>query len=336
MAAVTEFFFQLTPDRVLDAVERAGFLCTGYVQTLNSFENRVYEVEVEDRDTGSRRRYVTKFYRPGRWSPEQIREEHEFIRDLNRAEIPAIAPIAFPGGGEDDTLRIDSATGIAYAIFPKVGGRAPDELTPAQLRQIGRLLARIHSVGQAKPAPHRVRLSPATYGTQNLEFLLKKNLIPIEFRARYEAAARRIVSLSEPLFADKKTLRLHGDCHLGNLLFNRDEAFFLDFDDMVVGPAVQDLWLLIPGRESEHFQQFESLLDGYEEMRDFDRREMRLVEPLRALRFIHYTAWVARRWEDPAFPIAFPEFGSHRYWADETLDLERQLELIESRPEGGI
>jgi Ser/Thr protein kinase RdoA (MazF antagonist) len=183
-------------------------------------------------------------------------------------------------------------------------------------------------VGAQREAPHRVKLDPASYGRANLAFLREGNWIPLEFRARYEAAVEKICQWSEPLFAGASVHRLHGDCHLGNLLWNPNGTFFLDFDDMVRGPAVQDIWLLTPGRDAEGLLAREWLLEGYEEMRVFDRSTLRLIEPLRALRFIHYTAWIARRWKDPAFPAAFPQFGSHRYWQDETADLEEQLRLF--------
>lgn len=324
--ATTKYFFELTPDRVLEAVESAGLLCTGRCQALNSFENRVYDVELETED-GTRpanlsaNRRVAKFYRPGRWTEKQILEEHEFLLDLKNAEIPVIAPLAFPDG---TTLK-KTSSGILYTLFPKVGGRAPEELTDDQLRWIGRLLARIHQVGAAKKAESRVRLTPDTYGISNLEFLLQKGLIPAEFRTRYEKVVRQICDHIRPWFAETSAHRVHGDCHLGNLLWGNDGPFFLDFDDMCVAPAVQDLWLLLPNRDRALL---DVLLEGYEEIREFDRSSLKLIEPLRALRFIHYTGWVARRWEDPAFPLAFPNFGTHRYWNDETEDLERQWSLI--------
>jgi Ser/Thr protein kinase RdoA (MazF antagonist) len=326
----TQFFFSLTPDRVLEAVESAGLLCTGRCLTLNSFENRVYDVELElddpilQKDPQASRR-VVKFYRPGRWSEAQILEEHEFLADLKAAEIPAIAPLPFPNG---KTLLQTRESGIWYAIFPKVGGRAPEEFTDEQLERVGRLLARIHNVGAAREAQHRMELTVSTYGFSNLEFLLKGGFLPVEIAGRYEKTVREIARLSEPLFAEVPFFRVHGDCHPGNLLWNQQGPFFLDFDDMIRGPAVQDIWLLIPGRDAQARAQREVLIEAYSEMRDFNRKSLHLIEPLRALRFVHYSAWIARRWEDPAFPAAFPEFGSHAYWESETRDLEDQLELI--------
>lgn len=347
--AQTRYFFELTPDRVLEAVESLGLRCTGRCTALNSFENRVYEVELEEDEesveAGSARyasndrsasavfarRRVVKFYRPGRWTREQILEEHEFLLDLQKAEIPVVAPIEFSTGEGKATLHAARDGGIFYALFPKVGGRAPEELQDNQLRWIGRLLARIHSVGALKPAPHRIEINAENYGRKNLKTLLDGNWIPLEFAARYEKTVTEICSLTEKMFSglSASTLhRIHGDCHLGNLLWNQSGPFFLDFDDMVRGPAVQDIWLLVPGRDEESIRQRQVLLAGYEEMREFDDATLRLVEPLRALRFVHYSAWIARRWDDPAFPAAFPQFGSHRYWQDQVHDLELQLELI--------
>jgi Ser/Thr protein kinase RdoA (MazF antagonist) len=351
--AQTRYFFELTPDRVLESVEALGLRCSGRCTALNSFENRVYEVELEEEDSDDdavdrrsasaafARRRVVKFYRPGRWNREQILEEHEFLLDLKKAEIPVVAPIEFDLGSEkSQTLHVARESGIFYALFPKVGGRAPDELQDDQLRWIGRLLARIHTVGSLKPAPHRIEISPETYGQKSLASLLEGNWIPLEFAARYKEVVEEICVLSEELFsallkgpglqgvASQAIHRIHGDCHLGNLLWNPSGPFFLDFDDMVRGPAVQDIWLLVPGRDEESIRQRQVLLEGYEEMCGFNFLTLRLIEPLRALRFVHYSAWIARRWSDPAFPAAFPQFGTHRYWQEQLRDLEEQLLLM--------
>lgn len=316
------FFFELIPDRVLEAVETSGLLCTGRCMGLNSFENRVYDVELDP--DGSRR--IVKFYRPGRWSRSQIMEEHEFLADLIQEEIPAVAPLPFPDG---QTLHATRESGIWYAIFPRVGGRAPDELSDEQLLRVGRLLGRIHTVGFAKKSQHRIRIDPKTYGDANLKFLLEGHWIPVDFKNRYQTAVEKICQLTESWFDSLEFQRIHGDCHLGNLLWNDSGPFFLDFDDMVVGPPVQDVWLLVPGRDAESCRQREVLLEGYQEFRHFDRTSLRLIEVLRALRFVHYTAWIARRWEDPAFPLAFPQFGSHQYWSREVEDLEEQLRILQ-------
>lgn len=330
------FFFELTPDRVLQSVEASGLRCTGRCAVMNSFENRVYEVELDsdEKSQADSRSYSTrkivKFYRPGRWTSEQILEEHQFLLDLQQEEIPVVAPQAFPDG---NTLHVQSESGILYAVFPKVGGRAPDELNDEQLLRLGRLLARIHQVGVSRKAPSRLRLTPTSYGLENLQILLSGDWVPTQFHQRYESVVKKICQRVERWFDAVASQRIHGDCHLGNLLWNSEGPFFLDFDDMVSGPAVQDLWLLIPGRDVESQRQLQVLLRGYEEMRAFDRSELRLIEALRALRMIHYSAWIARRWKDPAFPIAFPAFGSERYWAEETIELETQWGLL-SQMEG--
>ncbi len=327
----TLFFFELTPERILQSVESAGYQCTGRCMAMNSFENRVYDLELEN-EQGSggavqRNKIVAKFYRPGRWTKEQILEEHQFLLDLQEAEIPVIAPIPFPDG---ETLKLTLQGEIFYALFPKVGGRAPDEFTPEQLRQVGRLTARIHTVGAARKALHRRTLMPETYNRVELNWMLSGNLIPLEFRSRYTQLVLEILKVAQAQFQNVPMHRVHGDCHPGNLLWHPTQgAFFLDFDDMMNAPAAQDLWLLVPGRDEESLRMREHLLEGYEEMRGLDRTQLKLVESLRALRFIHYSVWLAQRWADPAFPRAFPQFGTHRYWQDETEDLERQLALIQ-------
>jgi Ser/Thr protein kinase RdoA (MazF antagonist) len=317
----SDFFLELTPDHILTAVENIGQRSTGRFLALNSLENRVYEVELEDNS-----RVVGKFYRPNRWSRECILEEHEFLKDLSLAEVPVVSPLALNDGS---TLGL-TPEGISYAVFPKVRGRAPEELTDAQLTQLGRYIARIHNVGALKKSHARLSINPQTFGTEPLKFLLEKKMIPLEVERSYRECVENIIDLITPLFLGVETLRLHGDCHLGNLLYDNDSAFFLDFDDMVEGPAIQDLWLLAGGRSEQDALRRNTLLSGYKEMRDFDNQSSRLTEPLRALRIIHYSAWVAKRWSDPAFPRAFPDFQTHKYWSGELLDLQRQLEIIRS------
>lgn len=326
----TKFFHELTPERILDAVERSlGVRCTGRAMALNSMENRVYELELEldelPRNPSARFR-IAKFYRPGRWSETQIREEHQFLADLQELEIPAVAPLAFVDG---DTLHRLPDAGLWYAVFPKIGGRSPDELSDEQLAQVGRLLARMHNVGASRPAPHRIALTPETYGLASLRYLVDSNALPPELRASFVATVESICALAAPWFADAGQQRIHGDCHLGNLLSGRDGLFFVDFDDMVRGPAVQDLWLLVPGRDEEAQRQLQVMIAAYEMMRPFDRRSLRLIEALRALRFVHFSAWIAKRWQDPAFPRAFPHFGSERYWGEQLADLREQLGLVQ-------
>jgi len=317
---IQEQFFSLTPDRVLDAVEAGGTPVTGLCYPLNSLENRVYELEREDRT-----RVVAKFYRPGRWSQDAILDEHRFLLELIDAEVPVCPPLPFPDG---ETLRQVSGTGIWYALFPRVGGRAPEEFDPDQLRRLGALLARIHTVGAAQVAPFRRPLTPETYGRESLEAMDKAGVIPLEEGRRFHAVVEGLMKAMTPLFEGVAVHRVHGDCHPGNLLWGSQGPFFLDFDDLVTGPAVQDIWMLVPGRDRYAVQDRDALIEGYTTLRDFDRRTLRLIEPLRALRYLHYAAWITRRWEDPSFPRAFPHYGTPRYWSGLLQDLEEQLELI--------
>jgi len=325
---MNNFFFQLTPDIILRALEEGGFAPTGHCMALNSYENRVYDLMLDD---GSH--VVAKFYRPGRWSREAIREEHQFLLELRDDEIPVCAPLAFPGG---DTIR--EIEGIFYTVWPRTGGRAPDELSDDQLGMLGRLLARIHNMGAARGAEHRISLTGESYGLQPLALLRERDLLPAHCRERYAAAVREIVNVYDTLSRDVPFHRIHGDCHLGNLLHGREGYFFLDFDDFLTGPAVQDVWMLAPARDTEGLRQRNVFLDAYRVFRDFDPSWLRLVEPLRALRYIRYAAWIAARWDDPAFPAAFPHFCTVQYWEEQTADLEEQLDIIHGQgdelPEG--
>jgi Ser/Thr protein kinase RdoA (MazF antagonist) len=320
-----EQFFTLTPERMLTAVERAlgstrpGVRATGRCLAMNSMENRVYQIELDDETE-----VVTKFYRPGRWSREAILDEHRFLAELAAAEVPVVAPLVLDGGG---TIA-ESEDGILFAVFPKVRGRGMPELDDGQLEQAGRLLGRLHNVGASSPAPCRLQLTPLTYGRDALALLEATGAIDIQVQSRYRRVVEELLRAMEPLWSNIETFRIHGDCHLGNVLWQKEGPFFLDFDDMVIGPAVQDVWMVVRGRDAEAERQREVLLGGYQQMRRFDRSTLRLVEPLRALRFVHYSAWIARRWADPIFKRAFPEFETYQYWTEELADLEEQLRLI--------
>ncbi len=313
----TDQFFALTPDWVLKAVEAGGFLPTGHVMALHCLENRVYDLRLED---GSH--VVAKFYRPGRWSKLAIEEEHEFLFDLEEAELPVCVPLAF-----EDEETVHTVEGIHYAVWPRTGGRSPEELDDEQVAILGRLVARIHNVGASRPVEHRPTLDAEHYGREALS-VLERHVTKNRW-ARYRSAVERICAVYEALSAGVPLHRIHADCHHGNLLNGRQGWFFLDFDDFRLGPAAQDVWLLVPGRDEEAERQREIFVDAYRQFRRFEPRWLKLVEPLRGLRFIHYAAWVARRWDDPAFPAAFPEFGSERYWDREVSDLEEQLERCE-------
>jgi Ser/Thr protein kinase RdoA (MazF antagonist) len=313
-------FYDLTPDRVIEAVEKSGFSVTGHYMVLNSYENRVYDLKLDDD-----KHIIVKFYRPGRWSRNQIQEEHQFLFDLADDEVPVCAPLKF-----SDEKTIHEAEGIFFAIWPRTGGRIPEELTDSDMISIGRLLARIHNNGASKESNYRLKLTGEAYGINSLKYLTDNNFLPSNCIKKYSEAVNEIVKVYDTLISDVPFHRIHGDCHLGNLL-KRDEAFFfLDFDDFLVGPAVQDIWMLISSRDTDSRREMNKFLLGYREFRNFENAWFKLIEPLRGLRYINYAAWIARRWNDPAFPQIFPHFGTDEYWEKETSDLTDQVELIYS------
>ncbi len=326
---MSEFFFELTPDRVLAAIESGGYLPTGHCTPLTCLENRVYDLRLED---GSH--VVAKFYRPERWTRDAILDEHRYLAELREAEIPVCTPLAFPGG---ETLR--EVEGIQFAVWSRTGGRSPDELADSQIAILGRMLARIHNVGAAGAAPHRPTLDAATAAHAPLVFLEQGGFLPSTVASRFRDCVEQVAELYTNWSAAVPTHRIHGDCHLGNILNGTSGWFFLDFDDFAVGPAVHDIWMMLPGRDSEGVRQRMLLIDAYREFRDFELSWLRLVEPLRAFRFVFYAAWIAKRWGDPAFPSAFPHFGTAEYWEKETRDLEEltgRLDRNEPVEPGGI
>ncbi len=323
--APTDLFLSLTPQKVLQAVEASGVRVNPLCYPLNSFENRVYEVECEDRT-----RVIAKFYRPGRWTRAQILEEHRFLAELGAAEIPVCPTRPFPDG---ETLS--SIDHILYCLFHRTGGRAPDELDEALAERLGRLTARIHNVGAAAEAPHRVELSGDTMAREALDFLEANKRLPARLEPRYLDAANVIADTADERMRGVELHRIHGDLHAGNLLLRDGVFHVLDFDDMMTGPAVQDLWLLLPGRDA-FTQRLRGIFVGaYEELRRFDRGTLRLIEPLRGLRMIHYAAWIARRWHDPIFPRTFVHFGTEAYWEEQTRDLEELVTVMRGE-DGGV
>lgn len=308
----TDLFLSLTPEAVLEAVEAGGVRCKPVCFPLNSFENRVYMMETED-DV----RIVSKFYRPGRWTEEQILEEHQFLSDLADNEVPVCPTRRFPDG---ETLK--EKNGIMYCLFDARGGRAPDELGDENVERMGMLVARMHNVGAGRQTVHRLRITSETYIWNNIAWLEEHGTLPPKVATRYVDSAAYIASVFDELADGVPVHRIHGDCHLGNLLLRDDVFHILDFDDMLVGPAVQDLWLSLPGRDDYTRHQRECFLEGYERFREFDRSTLRLIEPLRGLRMIHYATWLARRWHDPIFPRTWPHYGTEEYWEDETSALE--------------
>lgn len=311
-------FYDLTTDAILSAVDDSGFQTTGHCLALNSLENRVYDLKLED---GSH--IIAKFYRPDRWNKEQIEEEHSFLFELQSEEIPVCAPLRFPEGNS-----LKQWDGIHFALWPRTGGRMPDEFSDEELRQLGRLIARIHNIGARVPAKDRPTMNEDSYGRAPLQFLLENEFLPDHIRPGYEKAVKEICEIYTQLSQGIDTIRIHGDAHGGNLLRGPEGWFFLDFDDFVNGPPVQDIWLLAGQQGLEGMRNRAILLEGYRQFRQFPDSWLNLVEPLRALRFIHYSAWIARRIADPAFPAAFPHFGSDDYWENELNDLTEQLRII--------
>jgi Ser/Thr protein kinase RdoA (MazF antagonist) len=320
----TQTFSALHPDIILDALDSIGMRSDGRLLALNSYENRVYQIGREDAAP-----LIAKFYRAARWSDAAILEEHAFIADLAEREIPVVPAIQI----NHHTLH--HYNGFRFAVFAKQGGRAPELDSPQTLPWMGRFIARIHAVGALQNYAHRPILDVRNFGVEPGEFLLAHDFIPTELREVYRGVLTHALESVQRNFAragEIKTLRLHGDCHVGNVLWTDDGPHFVDFDDSRMGPAIQDLWMLLSGDRAEQTRQFAELLVGYEDFYDFNPREMHLLEALRTLRLIHYSAWIARRWEDSAFPAAFPWFNTQRYWQDRILELREQIALMDEPP----
>ena len=332
----------LAPEVVLDALDAVGLRGDGRLIQLNSYENRVFQVFLEDG-----RVVVAKFYRPGRWSDAQILEEHTFATELEAREVPLAAP--WPLTLHERSLHAARLTIIAstlasfdsldgpyrFAVTERKAGRAPEVEDPAVLEWIGRFIGRLHVVGAAGRFEQRIALTPVSLGSEPRDWLIANDVPPPDalpgWRAMVDAALERVQAAFEAA-APFRTLRLHGDCHLGNILWTAAGPHFVDLDDTLTGPAVQDLWMLLSGSRAERGKQLGAVLDGYEQFIDFDRRELALIEPLRTLRMIHHSAWIARRWKDPAFPIAFPWFESPAYWTEQATRLRDQLEAMDEAP----
>ncbi|AXK38830.1 serine/threonine protein kinase [Crenobacter cavernae] len=317
-------FAGLTPDCLLTALETLGLPVSGQLLALNSYENRVYQVGVDDAPP-----VVAKFYRPARWTDEQILEEHNFVLELAEREIPVVAPLSFCG------KTLSEHAGFRFAVYPRRGGRAPETDRPDVLEWLGRFLGRIHAAGAIRPFATRPTLNIDSFGAEPIAFLENSDFVPQELREVYFGVARQAldgVARGFERAGDVNTLRLHGDCHASNVLWTDAGPHFVDFDDARMGPAVQDLWMLLSGERDEQSRQLADLLAGYEDFCEFDTRELYLVEALRTLRLIHYSAWLARRWNDPAFPAAFPWFGTQRYWQDRILELREQIALMDEPP----
>lgn len=312
---------QLTPDCILDALEDVGFEPTGSLLALNSYENRVYQVSLEDESF-----VVSKFYRPNRWSDAAILEEHAFSNELKQQEIPIVVPLAI------NNKTLFEFNEFRFAVFPRQGGRAPELEQAETLKQLGRFLGRMHSIGSTRPFDNRPKITVENFGFDSLSFLLNNHFISEEVRTNYQQAAEEALELVNNRYEAilPRNIRLHGDCHPGNLLWRDDAPHFVDLDDCRMGPAIQDLWMLLSGSNAEMSLQLTKLLEGYETFFEFDRAEISLIEALRTLRILYYSAWLARRWDDPAFPQHFPWFNTARYWEEQMLTLREQIERLQS------
>lgn len=313
-------FADLTPDLVLDAVESLGFISDARVMALNSYENRVYQVGIETDEP-----LIAKFYRPERWTDAQILEEHALSFELAELDIPLIAPL------QHKSKSLFEYAGFRFCLFPRRGGRAPEPGDLDQLYRLGQLLGRLHAVGAKQPFIERPELNLATYGQDSFEFLRYGNFLPKNLKKEWEAVTQEVLNKVTTLFAEHPytPIRIHGDCHPGNLLCREDSFYLVDLDDCRMGPAIQDLWMMLTGSYQERNLQLSELLSGYQEFHDFSSHEIPLIEGLRTLRLLHYSSWLAKRWKDPAFPNSFAWFGSEHYWSEQIAILREQKNAMD-------
>jgi len=317
-------FHILTPEFIMDAVESQGIVCDCRILALNSYENRVYQVGVED-DVP----VIAKFYRPHRWSDAQIREEHDFCRDLADHELSVVAPRR-----NADNESLFHFHGFRFALYPRQGGHAPEFDNLDNLLLLGRMLGRIHCIGGVQPFARRPLLDSASFGHASAALLLE-HWVPREYRESYAAVTAQLLEAVDRIQAEVGPVRLirtHGDCHAGNILWRDNVPHFVDFDDARMAPAVQDIWMMLSGDRHRQTEQLQAIMEGYVEFNEFDPRELALVEVLRTLRMLHYSAWVASRWDDPAFPLAFPWFNTIQYWGEQILQLREQLAALNEPP----
>lgn len=316
-------FETLTPDLILTLIEMAlGRKCTNLCRPLNSYINRVYELELQDGQG-----VIAKFYRPGRWSLAALQEEHDFLLELAGLEVPVIPPVFL-----QNQTTIGVHDHMHFALFPKKSGRYLDEFSDEQWVILGRLLGRLHNVGAVRKATARQIMSPDQATRQHIDFMIRGKFIPPDLIGAYAEITGMLLKEISPLFQSSELIRIHGDCHFGNIIYRPDESYYLiDFDDMVMGPPIQDLWMLLPGHVEDARVEIELFLEGYETFRPFDNRSLELVEPLRAMRYIHFSAWCARQALDGGFARLSPDWGSPAYWRQEIEDLQSQLIRIRQR-----
>ena len=315
---------RLTPDRILDAVESTGYRCDGRLLALNSYENRVYQVWLADETS-----LIAKFYRPGRWPDAAIDEEHRFAQELVEREIPVVAPLAI------GSRTLHEHEGFRFALYPRRPGRSPELEDRDTLRWLGRYIGRIHAVGAVRPFRHRPALDVESFGCEPSRFILEHGFIPDDLKEVYRGVAGdalgRVARCYERV-GKVRSIRLHGDCHAGNILWTGEGPHFVDLDDARMGPAVQDIWMWLSGDRTAMTIQLAAVIEGYREFNDFNPSELALIEALRTLRQIHYAGWLARRWDDPAFPASFPFFNTQRYWQDHILALREQAAALDEEP----
>lgn len=317
--AAEHLFTRLSPDLVMDAVESVGFRCDARILELNSYENRVFQIGIEDAEP-----VVGKFYRPGRWTDEQILEEHRFTEELAEADVSAVPPIT---AGQSTLNHFD---GFRFALYPRRGGRAPELDDLENLEILGRAVGRIHAIGAQEVFHVRPAISLKEYGFDARQFLLDNDFIPGELTDSYRALTDEVFQRIEHSLEGHRFIRLHGDCHMGNVLWRDELPHFVDFDDARMGPAIQDLWMMLSGESGEASRQMSAILEGYRAFMDFDMSQLQLIEPLRTMRIMYHATWLARRWDDPAFPRAFPFFNTYHYWSQHVLQLREQIERLDA------
>ncbi len=317
-------FSRLTPDFIINAIEAHGFPCDGRYLTLNSYENRVYQVGIDDGQP-----IIVKFYRPDRWSEAQILEEHEFGYELAQHDIPVVTPLRL-----DEARSLSQYDGFYLAVFERRGGHAPELDHGDNLSVMGRLLGRMHAIGARIPYQHRPGINLQSYGNESATFI-SEHFIPAELAVAYRSLCDDLLAIMQHRLDETgpvQAIRVHGDCHAGNLLWRDDAPHFVDFDDSRMAPAIQDIWMLLSGSHEQQARQLGQILDAYQQFYDFDFKQLKLIEVFRTLRIMYYSAWLARRWQDPAFPHNFPWFDSIRYWEQHILELREQLAALQQTP----